>query len=298
MTDSAELALTPQPAGEPAERTRTRVSVKLLIPATIVALVILTGLIGPLFIEYDPVTTHLKQRLLPPGATLPDGGTALLGTDHLGRDLLGQIIYGARTSVVVGVSVVIIAVLVGTTVGVLAGYFRGVVDLVVRRTVDITIALPSILLAILIAGVFAGSLWSIIIALSVSVWVGIARVSRATTLSIAERPWVDAARMLGVSSLTIIRRHVLPFVVGPVLALATVDFALAVIAEAGLSFLGIGLPTSTPSWGQTIANGRGYLASAWWISAFPGLALTIFVVSVGLLGDHLGHLYGRRFATA
>lgn len=279
-------------------RRRRRLEVRLLIPAAIVGVVVVAAIVGPFFVAYDPITTILVDRLLPPGAVTSSGAVAPLGTDHLGRDLFAQIIYGARTSVIVGVSTVTVAVLFGTLVGLAAGYWGGWLDVVVRRLVDITVALPSILLAILIAGVFAGSLFTIVIALAATAWVGIARVSRATTLSIIERPWVEAARMLRVPGPTLVFRHVLPFVVGPVLALATVEFALAVIAEAGLSFLGIGLPSSTPSWGQTIANGRDYLTTAWWISACSGAVLAVFVIAVGLLGDYLNRHYGRRFLSA
>lgn len=297
MKEKAKKVVTETLAVRTVPRAKRRWNSAILIPAAVAGLIVVMGLLGPFFIDYDPVKTTLADRLLSPGSNRVGGEIALLGTDHLGRDIWAQIVYGSRTSVIVGACTVAIAVFVGVVVGVPAGYFGGWFDIVIRRLIDVTIAVPAILLAILIAAVFAGSLFTIVIAIAITAWIGIARVSRASALSIVERPWIDAARMLGTSHLRTILRHVLPFVVGPVIALATVEFALAVLAEAGLSFLGIGLPMSTPSWGQTIANGRDYLGSAWWISAFPGAVLAVFVVSVGLLGDALSHRYGKKFNT-
>src|SRR5690606_4121106 len=222
-------------------------------------------------------------RLLPPGSTTASGGTAWLGTDALGRDLLGQIVHGARTSVIIGVCVVLISLTVGILIGAVAGFRGGWVDAVLARCIDVLQAFPGLVLAIVIAGIFARSLLLVIIALSVTNWISFARVTRGVVLSLRQRHWVDAARLMGVPGPLLLVRHVLPFTAGPLVAMATLEFALVVLAEAGLSFLGIGLPTSVVSWGQTVAAGRGYLASAWWISAWPGLALSVLVVSVGIL---------------
>lgn len=278
----------------PTPRRRTRLSsAGMLIPLVIIGLYLIAAAIGPVLLPYDPISTPLADRLLPPGSTTENGGTAWLGTDALGRDLLGQIVHGARTSVIIGVCVVVISLGVGVLIGAVAGYRGGWVDAVLARCIDVLQAFPGLVLAIVIAGIFARSLLLVIIALSVTNWISFARVTRGVVLSLRERYWVDAARLMGVPGPLLLIRHVLPFTAGPLVAMATLEFALVVLAEAGLSFLGIGLPTSVVSWGQTVAAGRGYLASAWWISAWPGLALSVLVVSVGILGDQLTARFGR-----
>jgi peptide/nickel transport system permease protein len=264
-----------------------------LVPTVIIGLYVVVAVLGPLVISYDPVRTHLQDRLLAPGAKTSTGATALLGTDALGRDVLAQIVYGARTSVFIGVVTVAVCTVIGLLIGFVAGYYRGWVDSVLARLIDILQAFPGILLAIVIAGVFTPSIWTIVMALSVTGWVSFARMTRSVVLSVRERYWIDAARLIGVGTGRLLRRHILPFTLGPVVAMATLEFALIVLAEAGLSFLGIGLPTSSASWGQTIAAGKEYLSSAWWISAAPGIALSVLVISVALLGDDLTARYGR-----
>ncbi|MEV5850526.1 ABC transporter permease [Streptomyces sp. NPDC051985] len=263
------------------------------LPAVVVGCYLLVAVVGPLLVHYDPVHTSLDDRLLAPGARVSTGGTAWLGTDGLGRDLFAQIVYGARTAVLIGVSTVALSCLVGVLLGAVAGYFRGVADAVLARIFDVLLAFPAILLAIVIAGAFSRSVLLVVIALSATGWIGFARVTRGIALSLRERPWVDAARVLGVPGRTVLVRHVLPFTAGPNVALATLEFALVVLAEAGLSFLGIGLPPSTVSWGQTIANGKEYLETQWWISTLPGIALSLLIVNVGILGDQLTARYGR-----
>ncbi|TDD56264.1 ABC transporter permease [Nonomuraea terrae] len=260
--------------------------------AVVLACYLLVGLVGPLLIPYDPVATSVADRLLPIGAVRQDGTLALLGTDGAGRDMLGQLVHGARTSIVIGVSVVATCLAVGLALGTLAGYLAGWTDVAISRLIDVLMAFPGILLAIVIAGLFDQGMLVVVLALSVAGWVAFARLARGLTLSLRVRPWVDAARLIGVPTPVVIVRHIIPFVIGPVTALATTEFAGAVLSEAGLSFLGLGLPSSTVSWGQVIANGKDYLDTAWWISALPGLALTGLVVSTGLLGDHLTQRLG------
>ncbi|MDW5324425.1 ABC transporter permease [Plantactinospora sp. KLBMP9567] len=264
------------------------------IAAVVLAGYLVAGLIGPLLISYDPVATSVSDRLLAPGSTTADGTVAVLGTDGVGRDMLGQLVYGARTSIVIGSSVVAICVIVGMMFGTLAGYLSGWTDVGISRLIDVLMAFPGILLAVVIAGLFDRGILVVVLALSVAGWVAFARLARGLTFSLRERPWIDAARLIGVPTPIMIVRHIIPFVIGPVTALATTEFAGAVLSEAGLSFLGLGLPPSAVSWGQVIANGRDYLDTAWWISAFPGLALTGLVVSTGLLGDHLTQRFGAR----
>jgi peptide/nickel transport system permease protein len=263
------------------------------VPYVVLAVYAAVAVIGPLLIDYNPVQTNLADRLLEPGAHLSSGGTAWFGTDGLGRDVFAQVVYGARTSVLIGVSTVVVSAVLGTAIGTAAGYFRGWLDTVLSRGIDILLAFPAILLAIVIAGSFERSVVVVVGALSATAWISFARVTRGTALSVRERAWVDAARVLGVKRRFILVRHVLPFTAGPVVALATLEFALVVLAEAGLSFLGIGLPNSAVSWGQTIANGKQYLATAWWISALPGIALSLLIVNIGILGDQLTARFGR-----
>lgn len=263
------------------------------VPYLVLGLYALVGGVGPLLIDYDPVRTSLEDRLCAPGAQV-SGGTAWLGTDALGRDLLAQVVYGARTSVIIGICTVVVASVIGVAVGTVAGYFRGWLDTILARGIDILLAFPAILLTIVIAGAFERSVILVVAALSATAWISFARVTRGVALSLRERAWVDAARVLGVPHRAILVRHILPFTIGPVVALATLEFALVVLAEAGLSFLGIGLPNSAVSWGQTIANGKQYLESAWWISALPGIALSVLIINIGILGDQLTARYGHR----
>lgn len=263
------------------------------IPVVVIALYVIAAVLGPVLIPYDPVATELVDRLLPPGAVTADGGIALLGTDATGRDVFAQVIYGARTSMIIGGATVLICSVVGLVVGVAAGFWGGAVDFTMSRVIDILIAFPGIVLAIVVAGLFDRGMLVVIAALSLSGWVSFARLTRSATLSLKEREWVAAARVTGVSTARIQTRHIMPFLVGPVAALLALEFGLIVLGEAGLSFLGIGLPPSTVSWGQTIAAGKEYLATAWWISAFPGIALALLVVMVGLLGDQLNSRYQR-----
>lgn len=290
------MGLVQNPAPAMPVRTR-RTSVRraiAAIPVMIFGLYVVAGVFGPLFIDYSPVGGELDDRLLPPGSVLSDGNTAVFGTDALGRDLFGQVLYGARTSLVIGMLVVLISGLVGVAVGTVAGYRGGRTDLAASRVIDVLLAFPGILLAIVIAGVFDRGLAIVVIALSVTNWIGFARLSRSMAMTLRERDWVKSATVMGVRRRRIIARHILPFIAGPTLALATTEFAGAILAEASLSFLGLGLPSASVSWGQTIAAGKEYLASAWWISAIPGIALALLVICVGFTGDRLTRHFARK----
>lgn len=263
------------------------------IPAMIVSAYALAAIFGPMLVEFDPVRTELADRLLAPGERTSAGTVAFLGTDAVGRDIATMLLYGARTSILIGALTVVVCTVVGLVVGIVAGYKGGGIDAVLSRGIDVLLAFPGIVLAIVVAGLFSRSVGVVVLALSLTGWIRFARLSRGETLALRERDWVMAARVLGVRTPAIMFRHITPFLVGPVAALVTLEFGLVVLAEAGLSFLGIGLPSDVVSWGQMIANGREYLATAWWISAFPGVALALLVVSVGLLGDHLNSRYQR-----
>ncbi len=251
------------------------------------AVIVLIALVGPLLVPYDPVQTDTGQRLLPPLSPLSNGTIAWFGTDQVGRDLFAQVIQGALVSLIVGVATVVVAGIIGTLLGLLSGYVGGRVDAVIMRLSDVQLAFPSILLAILIAAVLGPSLLNVIITLSITKWVVFARMARGSALAIREREHVAAARVLGASRWRILWQEILPSSLGPLLVLVTTQFGLVIVAEAALSYLGLGTPQSLPSWGLTIANGRDYLATAWWISTFPGIALVLMVLSAGLLGDRL-----------
>ncbi|WP_298331397.1 ABC transporter permease [Haloactinopolyspora sp.] len=291
MTQADLLGADPVPDVEAPTRRRKRPLAA--VPYVIIGVYLLAAIIGPLLIDYDPVRTEVTERLLPPGSQTSTG-TAWLGTDAVGRDMLAQIVYGARTSFIIGIAVVGVCGTVGVALGALAGYLRGLSDAVVSRLIDILMAFPGILLAIIIAGILGRGMHVVIIALSVGGWVGFARLSRSITMSTRERDWVDAARIMGVSKPATLTRHIVPFLAGSVIALATIELASAILAEAALSFLGLGLPPDVVSWGQSIANGREYLETAWWITVFPGIALTILVISIGLAGDRLTRRYTRK----
>jgi peptide/nickel transport system permease protein len=252
-----------------------------------VALFVAVAVGGPRAFPYDARAVSLVNRLAPPGAVLTTGERAWLGTDRLGRDVLAQVVAGARVSLLVGATTVLIAGAIGLLLGLTAGYFGGAFDNVVMRLADVQLAFPPILLAILIASVLGPSVPNVIATLAITRWVKFARVVRSATLTAKERDYVQAARGLGASHPRILWRHVFPFTLTPFLVMATVEFGLVIIAEAGLSFLGLGTPERLPSWGLTIASGRDYLGTAWWISAVPGIALVLAVVFVGTFGDQL-----------
>lgn len=260
---------------------------RLIITGGIVVVYVLVAIFGPMIVDYDPVQTRTQDRLLPPGATLSNGETTWLGTDQLGRDLFAQIVAGSRISLLVAAGVLIVGGGVGLVLGLISGYFGGVTDSVIMRVADVQLAFPGILLAILIAGVLGPSVFNVIVTLAVTRWVLFARVARGSTLATKERDFVDSARVIGASNLRILRKYILPSVLTPLLVTATVQVGLMIVAEASLSFLGLGVPLDQPSWGSTIANGRDYVTTAWWIATMPGIALAIVVVSIGLLGDEV-----------
>ncbi len=246
---------------------------------------------------FDLTTLELSDARLPPSWSEGGSRKYLLGTDDQGRDILSAVIYGARISLVVGVASVILSVLVGVSLGLLAGFRGGWIDAALMRLCDVMLSFPAILVALLIAGVGRAlfpnaddglAFGVLIFSISLTGWVQYARTVRGSTLVERNKEYVQAARVTGVSSLRIMRRHVLPNVMGPVLVLATIQVATAIITEATLSFLGVGAPPTSPSLGTLIRIGNDYLFSGeWWITVFPGLMLVLIALSVNLLGDWL-----------
>ncbi len=261
--------------------------IRLFLWALPVLFFIAAAIFGPILVPYDSVTVRTGDRLQPPGAILRDGSRAWLGTDQVGRDMLAQVLQGARISLLVGAATVLIAGLIGMTAGTIAGFRGGFADSLLMRVADVQLAFPSILFAIMIAAVIGPSVANVIITLAITRWVVFGRVSRAATLATKEREFVTAARAIGAKPARQLLRHVAPATFAPLIVIATVEVGLVIIAEASLSFLGLGTPPSQPSWGQTVANGRDYLNNAWWISTMPGLALSLVVLSVGMFGDRL-----------
>ena len=264
---------------------------------------LLADLIAP-HNPFDLAALELAHMRLPP--VWMEGGLAtyLLGTDAQGRDMLSALLYGARISLVVGVVSVALSVLIGVSLGLLAGYLGGRIDGLIMRLCDVMLSFPAILVALLVAGlgraVFpnasqGAALFVVVMSISLTGWVQYARTVRGCTLVESEREYVMAARILGASSMGIMLRHVLPNVLGPVLVLATIQLATAILTEATLSFLGVGVPVTSPSLGTLIRVGNDYLFSGeWWIALFPGAMLVLIALSVNLLGDWLRDVLNPR----
>ncbi len=246
----------------------------------------LAALLAPLVAPFDPLEQDLFARLKPPG-TLADGNFYPFGTDELGRDLLSRIIYGARVSMMVALLSVTVSMITGTAMGLAAGYFRGPTEIILMRLVDIFLSIPAILLAIITVAVLGPGLQNLIIVLGFTRWPRYARVAYGQTLGIANTPYVAASRFIGLPGWRILVRHVLPNIIAPLIVVATLEFGLMIIWEAGLSFLGLGVQPPTPSWGSILSTGRNYMASAWWISTLTGACLFLLVLSVNMIGDFL-----------
>jgi peptide/nickel transport system permease protein len=258
-----------------------------LFGLAVVVVVVLAAMCAPLLTPFDPIDQDINQRLKEPGWRNAAGQAHMLGTDHLGRDILTRIIYGSRVALVVGLSAVLISGVLGMAIGLVAGYFGGKVDDFFMRLADVQLAFPFILLAIAVIGVLGPSLRNIIIVIGVSSWVVYARVVRGEVLSIREREFVQAAIALGSRDLRVLMRHVLPNAFTPWLVVATLDMARVIVIESALSFLGLGVQPPTPTWGGMLADGRVYLSTAWWLATFPGLAILVTVLGINLLGDGL-----------
>ncbi|XUY28604.1 ABC transporter permease [Agrobacterium sp. rho-8.1] len=265
---------------------RLRRTVKALPFIVIMALFVSAAIFAPLIAPYDPNTQNLLGRLKVPGTTARNVFYAL-GSDELGRDLLSRLIYGARVSLFVAFSSVILSGLVGTALGMVAGYARGAVETIIMRLTDIFLSIPAILLAIITVAILGPGLVNVVIVLALTRWPRYARVAYGQTLSVANMPYVRLSRFMGASTFHVLLRHVLPNIMGALIVVATLEFGLMVLFEAGLSFLGLGVQPPTASWGAMLSVGRNYVATAWWIATFPGVCLFLLVLSVNMLGDQL-----------
>lgn len=240
------------------------------------------GLLSP----HDPLRQSLLLRLRPPG-TVTAAGSFLLGTDDLGRDLLARILYGARASLIVAALSVSVSLVVGTALGMAAGWFRGWVAVIVMRLVDAMLSIPAILLAVLTVAVLGPGFLKLILVLGLTRWPRYTRVAYAQTLQVATLPYIRAAEMAGCRTPRLLLRHVLPNIAGPLMVVATSEFGLMILFEAGLSFLGLGIQPPYPSWGSIMSAGRQYVERAWWLTVFPGACLFVLVLCVNLFGDWL-----------
>jgi peptide/nickel transport system permease protein len=258
---------------------------------------ILLAILAPLVAPLDPLNQSLLARLKPPGFSA-NGVTRWLGSDELGRDLLSRVIYGTRISLLVALLSVCVSGSLGTLIGLIAGYRRGWIEIVIMRAVDIMMSIPAILLAILMVAVLGPSITNLVIVLGLTRWPRYTRIAYAQTLVIANMPYVTAARLAGARMPRILFRHLLPNIMAPLIVVATLEFGLMILYEAGLSFLGLGIQPPTPSWGAIMNAGRDYIASAWWITVFPGACLFLVVLSVNLLGDYLRDYFDRRSMTS
>ncbi|MDR7482456.1 MAG: ABC transporter permease [Armatimonadota bacterium] len=260
--------------------------------------VVAVAVLAPVLAPHDPLHQDLELRAGAPTITRSALGAHPLGNDQLGRDILSRLIYGSRVSLVVGSIAVLLGGSVGVTLGIAAGYFGGWADRIIMRAADIQLAFPFILLAMIIIAVAGPGITKLIGVLALSGWVTYARVVRSEVLSVREREFVQAARVVGLRDGRIMLRHILPNVTAPVIVVATLELARVVILEAALSFLGLGVQPPTPSWGRMLADGRDFLATAWWISTFPGLALMALVLGVNLVGDWLRDVLDPRIRYA
>ena len=277
----------------------------------ILTLVLAIALCAPLLSPEDPYQVNPNARLLPPLATsqlsaasgaTSQGATAqratserhLLGTDSVGRDTLSRLIYGSRLSLTVGFLAVVLSALFGTLVGAVSGYFGGWLESASGWLIDVQLSFPFLLLAIFLLGALGGGTLAVVLVLALGTWVNYARIVRAQVLSIRNQGYVEAARATGAGAARVLFLHVLPNTLAPICVVASFSMAQAILTEAGLSFLGVGLDPSTPSWGTMLNDGRDYLVSAWWIATMPGIAIGVTVLGVTLFGDGLRELLDPR----
>jgi len=266
-----------------------------VIPGLVLTLLVIAGVFGPLLAPHDPIRSNILDKHYPPFWV--EGGTTryILGTDHVGRDVLSRVLYGARVSLTVAAVSVGSGFIVGTTLGLTAGYFGRFVDEVIMRIVDIWSAMPFLMIALVVNIVLGNSMKIVFALLAMLAWAGFVRVVRAQTLSLREMEYVTAARVSGASHARIMWRHLLPGVINTAVVIATLNIGGLILAEAALSFLGAGIQPPTPAWGSMVAEGKDWvIAQKWWQSAFPGIAIFLVVMSFNFLGDWMRDHFDPR----
>lgn len=268
-----------------------RLHAKAFSGGSIVLIFILLGIFGPSIAPHDPNKQELTAMMKPPQGM---GGAHVLGTDNLGRDILSRIVYGARVSLLVAFAVVFVSGLIGVILGAISGYIGGKADFLIQKLVEVIWAFPPLLLGITIMAFFGQGLTNLIFALVAQRWIPYCRVVRGQALSLRERDFVMAARCLGATKSQIIGRHILPNLIQTSLVIGTFAMASSIIAEASLSFLGVGVPPDIPTWGTMLADARIYISTSWWMPLFPGLCIFITVLGINLLGDALRDILDPR----
>ncbi len=258
----------------------------ILVVGAILTAIVLIAILAPWISPADPARQNLLARLKPPGFTRGDF-TYWFGTDNLGRDLMSRVFYGARASLTVAILSVAVSTVVGVSLGMIAGWFRGTAEIVIMRLVDIMMSIPAILLAVLTVAVLGPGFFKLVLVLGLTRWPRYTRVAYGQTLQVANLPFIKASELAGAGAGRILFRHILPNIAGPIMIVATAEFGLMILFEAGLSFLGLGIQPPAPSWGSIMAVGREYVETAFWITAFPGAFLFLLVFSVNVLGDWL-----------
>jgi peptide/nickel transport system permease protein len=274
--------------------TRIVRNLMLIIPATIMLLMVICAIFANLgwmglpdvgIAPYDPNKQVVRDRFLPPAFIEGGKSDYFLGTDKLGRDILSRVIYGARVSLSVSLLAIFITAAIGTILGILAGYVGGRVDGFIMRIVDMALSFPNLLLAMLLAVAIGPGFWTVVIALSILGWAGYARMIRGEALRISQSDFVAQARVSGASPLRIMLKHIFPNIVNSLIVIMTLQVGMMILAEAALSYLGLGITAPTASWGSMVSDGRAELDRAWWISTFPGIAIGLVVMSGNFLGD-------------
>lgn len=263
-------------------RPRVRLSRLTVAGAVIVTAWVAVATLAPLLAPYDPDATDLRAFLRAPGSP-----GHLLGTDHLGRDVLSRIVYGTRIDLSMGVIGVMAPFLIGVALGVVSGYSGGLVDTVLMRLVDVALAFPFLVLVLAIVAILGPGLTNYYVALAIVAWVPYCRLVRAETLVLKRSEFVESARLLGLSHVAIMRRHILPNAITPAAVFVVTDIVLTIVLGSGLSFFGLGAQPPTAEWGRMIAEGQNFLSQGWWISVFPGIALILLTLGFSLLGDGL-----------
>lgn len=259
-----------------------------MLGALIIFSLALVAVIAPLIAPFSPNHQDILHRLEPPSTKHP------LGTDDLGRDLLSRVIYGTRISLLVGFVAIGIAIIIGSILGLLSGYFGGWLDTVIMRFVDIMLCFPTFFLILMVIAFLEPNIWTVMVVIGLTGWPGLTRLVRGECLSIRERGFVQAAKVLGLSNIRVMFVHLLPNVMAPILVTATLGIGGAILTESALSFLGLGVQPPTPSWGNILTAGKDYITVAWWLSLYPGLAILITVLAYNLLGEGLRDVLDPR----
>ncbi|MGI2328221.1 ABC transporter permease [Planococcus sp. YIM B11945] len=257
-------------------------------------LTLIVAILAPLLVPMDPSTQNIAGRLMPPGWVSDEGIKHLLGTDQLGRDVLSRVIYGSRISIMVAVGAVFIGGAIGLIVGLVSGYAGGWVDSVLMRLVDMQLAFPFLLLALTMVTILGPSIMNVVLVLSVTSWISYAKVVRSSVLSVKYLEFIEASKAAGTKQFFILFRQILPNIISPFIVVASFQVATLIIAESSLSFLGLGVPTSEPTWGAMLADGREYMTDAWWIAIYPGVMLMLVAMSANLFGDGLRDVLDPR----